>query len=108
MNGKRKIMLIILSVLATLFLCMGLVACGTVSITTKTPKVTYRIGDSVDCFDFFEYESGISYSFTLKIDGGESEMIEGHTAYLAVPGVYELTYTATLGNAKATKSVEFN
>ncbi len=108
MNGKRKITLVILSILATLFLCMGLVACGTVSINTKTPKATYRIGDNVDCFDFFEYKSGISYSFTLKIDGGDSEKVEGHTAYLAVPGVYKLTCTATRGNAKATKSVEFN
>ena len=105
---KKRPAIIVLAIISILCFSFGLVACGSMTINTKTPLVTYRVGDNVDCFDFFEYQSGVDYTFSYSVNGGESESIDGHTIYLSVPGVYSLTCDAVKGSSKASESTTFN
>ena len=50
---KKRPAIIVLAIISILCFSFGLVACGSMTINTKTPLVTYRVGDNVDCFDFF-------------------------------------------------------
>ena len=107
MNKVKKTALI--TILAVL--CLGSVcfsaACASLDINVKTPYIIYRMGDNVDCYDFFQLKSGVNYNFSYKIDGGDKIEIEGHTFYLSTPGNYSLSCIAKSGLSKFSKTVDF-
>ena len=110
MKKIKKITVAILLVVALTCFAVGLGACSNnkIELSVKSPTIIYRIEDNADCFDFFECNQDVDLSFSVSVNGATGEAIEGHTIYLAVPGTYEVSCTATKGKKSVTETTSFN
>ncbi len=84
-----------------------LVSCGKEEFTFsfKDGERIYFTGDSVNCYDFFDKESGVRYVIEVEDASGEKHAVEGQTYYADVPGNYKLYVTADK-NGKTSSAVK--
>lgn len=84
------------------------VACATkfdFSLTTR--ERPYRVGDSVNCYDFVEWADDVEYTFAVTNTAGEKTTVRGKTYYVDVAGTYTLECTAKKGNQEKVKTTTF-
>lgn len=103
----RKILILLCSVLFVMCTAFA-VACGArFTIDLKEPTRPYRVGDSVNCYDFVTRQADVVYEFSVTDTTGEKAVVKGQTYYVATAGTYTLDCKATKGTDTAEDSVLF-
>ncbi|MBQ7368788.1 MAG: hypothetical protein IJW60_03675 [Clostridia bacterium] len=113
---KRTIRTLLLTLCTMLFaVCAAFAAaCNVFTLDLKSPERPFRVGDSVNCYDFIDREIGVEYTFEVQKDGTdengaayEKETVSAQTYYVGTAGKYTLFCTAKKGSLTATDSVVF-